>query len=137
MGPTGIGVGATGVLLWGLGAVPQWFVGVTAQIQWPVGPKGYRMVPNWGCCYGCWGLQHSICGVPLQIGNGQWGQWGIGVCATGGVAMGPRGSQPQFGQGNDQPDTRWAPNWELLQWVPRVRGWGQKPQRARPSGHPN
>ena len=89
MAPTGIGVGATVGVAMGLGAVPQCIVGVTAQIQWPVGGNGYRMVPNWGCCYGCWGLQTSMCGVPLQShctvamtngGNGYGCVWHWGCC---------------------------------------------------------
>ena len=139
MVPTGIGVGATGVLLWGLGAVPQCIVGVTAQIQWTVGPNGYRLVPHWGFAMGVGAADFNLWCVtakPLQGGNDQWWQWGIGVCATGGAAMGLGGSQSQFGQGNGPADTWWAPNWEWLQWVPGGQGLGAETPKGQTQWSP-
>ena len=46
------------------------FMGVSAHMEWSVGPNGYRVVPKVGCCYGGLGLHNGVFGVPLQIGNG-------------------------------------------------------------------
>ena len=59
-----------GVWLWGVGLYHTVIVCVTAQMEWSVGPNGYRVVPHWGCCYGGWGLHTTVFGVTLQSENG-------------------------------------------------------------------
>ena len=71
MAPMGIGVGAIGCVAMGSGAVSHTVVmGVSAHMEWSVGPNGYRVVPNWGAAMVVWGLHNAVFGVPLQSGNG-------------------------------------------------------------------
>ena len=59
-----------GVWLWAVGLYHTVFMGVSAHMEWPVGPNGYRGGANLGCCYGGLGLHNAVFGVPLQSGNG-------------------------------------------------------------------
>jgi len=60
-----------GVWLWAVGLYHTVFMGVSAHMEWSVGPNGYRVVvPNWGAAMVAWGLHNAVFGVPLQSGNG-------------------------------------------------------------------
>ena len=58
-----------GVWLWAVGLYHTIFMGVSAHMEWSVGPNGYRVVPNWGAAMVAWGLHNAAFGVPLQSGN--------------------------------------------------------------------
>ena len=70
-GPNGYRCGCHWVCGYGQwGCITQFLWGVSAHMEWSVGPNGYRVVPNWGAAMVVWGLHNAVFGVPLQSGNG-------------------------------------------------------------------
>ena len=50
-------------------------------------PSGYRVVSQWLCCYGGWGLHSSVSGVTLSIWQWPMAHMGIGWCPHRSAAM--------------------------------------------------
>ena len=75
MAPMGIGVGAIGCVAMGSGLYHTVFMGVSAHMEWSVGPNGYRVVPNWGAAMVVWGctmqslVYHCKVGM-VNVGHG-------------------------------------------------------------------
>ena len=64
-----------GVWLWAVGLYHTVFMSVSAHMEWPVGPNGYRVVPNWGAAMVVWGctMQSLVYHCKVGMVNGGHG----------------------------------------------------------------
>ena len=89
------------------------------------------------CCYGDWGLHHSIAGWSWQSGNGQFGLLGISVGATGCVVIGLGATSPNIGRPTTYDQLMAAQTGAICYggWV--VRDGGKNLEGPTPMGTPN